>query len=294
MPGLSLFSPQRVAAGLLDENKLTGIRRTKLKGMFAGAEEVVINDDYKTSEDPHRSLQDRLAGETWLEIKPETKAAQGPTSKTRRVKVERKRKAYDASLPVPPPGQRDAPTDDHGNADGASASAGILPEVESKDDPAETPEGDPPKGALLRHVPGISPLTTALRNLGPNAVDGVPAVVNEPSTRCSVPACCSPGGHHGPHEDADGVQFTWDPYQGRVNLDGDQVSSDSDSSEELLPEDPPAEKSLHNLAHAQPENPPAANPSKEFFYALEIDILPSDTKFLAKNVEKFDVWMSRK
>ena len=46
MPRLSLFSPQRVAACPLDENELTGIRKTKLNGMFAGAEEVVINDDY--------------------------------------------------------------------------------------------------------------------------------------------------------------------------------------------------------------------------------------------------------
>ena len=199
-----------------------------------------------------------------------------PTSKTRRVKVERKRKADDARLPVPPPGQRDAPTDDDGNADGASASAGIFPEAESKDDLAETPEGDPPKGALLPHVPGISPLTTALRNLGPNAVDGVPATVHEPSTRCSVPACCSPGGHRGPHEDADGVSSHGTPIKAtlmEIRYQQALTVQKSFCQKILL-----REKPLHNLAHAQPENLPAANPSKELVYALEIDILPSDTQ----------------
>eukprot|EP00435_Cladocopium_sp_Y103_P023442 s1426_g5.t1 len=295
MPRLSLFSPQRVGACPLDENELTGIRQTKLKGMFQGAEQVIINDDYKTSEDPHRSLQDRWTGETWLEIKPETKAAQGPSSKTRKIKLDKKRKAEDEIQPGPPPGQRDEVQGDDAHeeqaADDRAASSTMVPD-DGK--PAEHLEGDPPKGALLPHVPGISPLTTALRNLGPGAVDGVPAGTTESSTRCSVPACCAPGGHYGPHEDADGIQFTWDAYQGRVNLDGDQVSNDSDSSEELLPEEPPADKALHMLSPGQPETYSVSEPPKDVFYALEIDILPSDTKYLTQNADKIDVWMSRK
>ena len=57
---------------------LTGIRKTKLKGLHPQAELVEINDDYKESDDPTRSLQDRWTGETWFEMRP---SAQDPVLK---------------------------------------------------------------------------------------------------------------------------------------------------------------------------------------------------------------------
>ena len=52
---------------------MTGLRKTKLKGLHQGAVENVIEDDYKESGEPHRLLQERWIGETWCELKPEAR-----------------------------------------------------------------------------------------------------------------------------------------------------------------------------------------------------------------------------
>ena len=93
----------------IPETELTGRRVTKLKGMEPDANEVVIEDGYRTSEDLHKSLQDRWRGETWLEMKAEA-GQPGAASKTRRVKVDRKRKAED-ELPT----KDDLQETDHGD-----------------------------------------------------------------------------------------------------------------------------------------------------------------------------------
>lgn len=127
-------------------------------------------------------------------------------------------------------------------------------------------------------------------------MDGVPAQVNVSSgTTCLVDACQLPGGHHVPHEDGDGQEFTWNVYQGRQNLGEDDgadnseeqtvPASGSDSSAELLMDNPPASKIYNNETDAKHTT------TKECFYALESEIGPSDLKYLSKNTDGWSIWL---
>ena len=51
---------------------------------------------------------------------------------------------------------------------------------------------------------------------------------------------------------------------------------------------PPASKIYNNDIQKQ------HTPSKDCFYALEIEINPSDLKHLSKNTEGWSIWLSRK
>ena len=291
MPRLSLFSPQRMTSLPIPEEELSGLRKTKVKGMSSTSEAIILEDDYKESDDPHRSLQDRWRGETWLEIKATSRQPQSEASKARKVKVDRKRKADD---PLPSKEEMAETAEDQGRLDldrGQEPQSGGHEETPDDDGlRIESESSQPADGALLPRVPAISPLTTALRSLGPDAVDGVPARVNEPTgPQCSVDACQLPGGHSGPHEDGDGQQFTWDESQGRLNLDDDNASNATSSSEELLIVSP-ADKIYDNTVVQQVPQPDP----QECFYALEIDILPTDTKYLGSNPHKWSIWLSKK
>ena len=119
-------------------------------------------------------------------------------------------------------------------------------------------------------------------------MDGVPARVNvSTGTQCPVDACRLPGGHSGPHEDEDGQQFTWAESQGRVNLEEDKTSNASSSSDELLVVRP-ADKIYNSEVQLQQQGP------APIFYALEIDILPSDTKYLRSRPDQVAIWLSKK
>ena len=206
---------------------LTGIRKTKLKGLHPQAELVEINDDYKESDDPTRSLQDRWTGETWFEMRP---AAQDPVLK-------RPRK-------TPKSGTKRKPEEEAEDLrSSASQAAGSdIPAM-----PAQQPQGDEDanqQGVMIPDVPNISPLTTALRDKGANAVDGVPASRGGSSSstmRCSISSCVLQGGHQGPHEDVAGERFvqTSDGKSMKVDEEGPSSSSSSSSgsSDELVPDE---------------------------------------------------------
>ena len=289
MPRLSLFSPQRMTVIPVSEDDLTGQRRTKIRLLNSTSEAVVIEDNYKESDDPHRALQDRWSGETWLELKREAKETKD-ASKSRKVKVERKRKAESSELPSK------EELEENGNEEGDlhTGDPEQQPSVpldlgvgsqEPFDLGHDTQQGE---GAVLPRVPGISPLTTALRDRGADAVDGVPARVNvSTGTQCPVDACRLPGGHSGPHEDEDGQQFTWAESQGRVNLEDDKASIASSSSDELLVVHP-ADKIYNSEVQLQQQEP------APIFYALEIDILPTDTKYLRSRPDQVAIWLSKK
>ena len=78
LPRLTLFTPSRAPTCPIDEDKLTGVRKTKLKGMHPNAEEVKIEDDFKESDEPNKTLQERWTGETWFELKPEARPHKTP------------------------------------------------------------------------------------------------------------------------------------------------------------------------------------------------------------------------
>ena len=118
---------------------------------------------------------------------------------------------------------------------------------EESDDDGEAPQPSSSSGSvLLPHVPVISPLTTALRDAGPDAVDGIRTGHQTQQASCSFDACVLPGRHAGPHEDREGKQFNWTEHTGRVEISEDEQvdrastssSSTPSDSEEMIPSNP--------------------------------------------------------
>ena len=135
----------------------------------------------------------------------------------------------------------------------------------------------------------LRPLTTALREHGPSSVDGVPemsgqSVLKGDTNQCPVPDCELPGGHAGPHQDAERQKFSWEPYGGRVDVEPADVpieESSSDESEELLPDEPVPKKSK-------------TGSKDEFFYAFEIPLDEAAVEFLTEHPRKATAWVPKK
>ena len=142
-------------------------------------------------------------------------------------------------------------------------------------------------------LPESEELQHALREKGPNVVDGVPSLLQplqgaSGSNSCYVPGCVLPGGHEGSHETAQGGKFIWDPYHGKqwaTENDEDDSSSSSSTSEELVRDQAPDDEAPGvNMVAAQ-----------EVFYVFEMDIEQEDMKQLAKlGPRKATVWLSKK
>lgn len=284
LPRLALFTPSRTTSSPLDEDSLVGTRITTIKGIDSVSADVVINDDFKTCNEPNRVLQNRWIGETRFEVKSTDKHAKQAKLNPR---TGQKRKANLAPLPEESATMRDG--------DGA-----LQPDTPEEAQQRESPGGKATSSSsssgMLPHVAGISPLTTALRDRGAQAVDGVPARPDVDGTNhCPVPACCLQGGHAGPHQDQDGATFTWSPYNGRVDIDvppAEDVpidethsSSESSSSEdsELVPDPPRAVLAME-----------APVKEVECFYALEIPVDGKDLETLTKSPQLSSIWLSRK
>ena len=256
------------------EDDLTGRRKTKLKGLSTNAEEIIIEDDCKESDDPHRALQDCWRGETWLEPKAESRDAKN-VNESRRVKPEHKRKADMKELPSRKELEKEE------EADLQPSDLGEEQQQEPLDFGSQSQPSQLAEGALFPRVPGISrPQRQRSR---------VPARANFAGPQCPVDACQLPGGHSGPREDEDGQQFTWEERRGRLNLDDDKTSNASDSPEELLIAEP-ANKIYNSQVQPQLQSEKPA----PCFYALEIDVLPSDTKYLTSKPENVGIWLSKK
>eukprot|EP00438_Fugacium_kawagutii_P033053 Skav206312 [mRNA] locus=scaffold3460:26186:29314:+ [translate_table: standard] len=82
LPRLTLFIPSRTQECPVDEEQLTGHRVTRLTPLLDGSRPMVIEDNYKTSDNPQRQLQERWCGETRFMMKPENKRPK--TSDTRK------------------------------------------------------------------------------------------------------------------------------------------------------------------------------------------------------------------
>ena len=204
--------------------------------------------------DVQRNFLDRWTGETRFELKEEAPA---PKRLKKKDKGE-KRKAED-QLPRDP---QDQPP--------------------GEDQPADLPQ-EPGEG-----------LQRALRERGPEALDGRPAIQGAAgSNDCAVSECVLPGGHDGHHRDQADEPFMYDPYEGRrgvvenqeepINQESDTSSSSSStSSEELLPDDP---------EEADEEEKP-----KETFMVVELNLNEKDIKYLEshRKAKYLDIWLSKK
>ena len=265
LPRLALFDPQKLSTCPMSLDELTGRRMTIIKPLHQGAVETTrLEDDFLTSDDPGRALQERWIGETRLEVKPSGDEEGRPT-KQRRKEVNRGKKR--ASTP-----------------DAESSS-------QKKEKTAEDVEiGDDVELKVLPDVPEIHPLTTALREKGADAVDGVPAVPRQPPANesgCPVADCVLPGGHGGAHEDEHHKKFTWTPYGGRVNLE--ETSSESSSPSE----DGDSESSEELKADVEKAGD-EQRVEEDFFVALEIDVSEEDFHWLENHPRKATAWLSKK
>ena len=185
-PRLALFSPSGRSSCPFSDEQLTGVRKTILKPLVEGADEVTMEDDFKESDDPQRLLQERWTGETRFEIKPEhvTKALKKHAEPTRK---------------------RGHPVEEEDQPQGQVPRIQEPSQSSTSQREAETEDGI---------FPNVSDLTTALQGKGPNAVDGVPDIPLQrdgSNNRCPVPSCELPGGHDGPHEDGEKRSFSWTP-----------------------------------------------------------------------------------
>ena len=277
MPRLTLFIPSRTQACPIDEAKLTGKRVTKVKAMTTGAQEVVIEDDYKTDNAPQRQLQERWRGQTRFQIEEDVKRPKI----TPKEKSDRKRQTMStSSAPATSSQQQPVSQPEH------DVQPPPVPN-ESGDEEALRSDGAPAgeiAGQLLPEVPEINPLTTALRDRGASVVDGVPTMRRDDQNQCAVPECAHPGGHDGPHIDAEEKKFSWEPYSGRVNAqmsDGESSSTSSDESDELIPDGP---------EHKKPKKEKKSDP----FYVLEIPMEEEDIQYLAEKPRRATAWMSKK
>ena len=265
MPRLTLFTPSRLQYCPVDESELTGRRITKIIPMMTGASETTIEDDYTTSEAPHRQLQERWRGETRFQMKQEVK----------RRKLTPKEAA-----------ERSRPSESSSSSSPQQQQVSQVPQQEQVLADSDVNLPSEIAGQLLPEVPDIHPLTSALQERGPNAVDGVPSLVRVDQNQCAVPECSLPGGHEGPHIDANGKKFSWESYGGRVDVDSDvdrddAVSGSSSSSEELMPEP------VNKKQKTDPND-------EDLFYALEIPLEEDEVNYISEHPKKATAWLSKK
>ena len=144
-------------------------------------------------------------------------------------------------------------------------------------------------------------LATALRSVGPNAVDGFPLRGESGANRCPVPECDLPGGHGGHHQDREGKTFMYDLYEGRRGpTEGDEVDDDGASSSSSSSRSSKSSDSeeLMMVEEAPKEIGPETKNDKEkdTFVAITLDVDETDFEWPAKNKgrRRGIVWLSKK
>ena len=279
-PRLTLFSPEKVATIPVDVGELTGKRISLIKPIAQGSTMTRLEDDFRESDDPIRSLQERWTGQTRLEIKPK-----GRPPKTQRLSSPRGTKRS-AEKDV----EQESNMED---GEKVSARAQSSAPLQQEEEPAPLQDLST-GGTILPEVSEINPLNSALHERGPDVVDGVPGIQHDSSQAignlCAVRECVLPGGHHGAHEDSSGKKFSWTPFSGRVALEEDSSSDDSgagsDTSEELVEDQPsPTSRPLTSQKRKKED---------DFFLMMEIEVSPEDAQYLKAHPRKASIWLSKK
>ncbi|CAK9007936.1 unnamed protein product, partial [Durusdinium trenchii] len=252
-PRLGLFTPARVASSPVPEDRLTGVRKTYVQPAVPGSNKITLEDDFRESDEPHRHLQERWTGETWLEIS--TASASAPTSRgTKRQKEEGKDDPSLEQVPKKTP----------------------VPEA-----PAAEGLAIPPTPAGMPSTP--RPNAQLDEAMTPQERGGQTVIGNH----CSVRECSLPGGHDGPHINQHGKRFHWNSRDG-ITMDEDDdsssssSSSSSDSSEEMIPEKkkPPPTKVIKRKGKKPPDKRSEQNMyltvDEDTAFSIEIDITPKE------------------
>ena len=286
LPRLNLFSPEKVSTCPIPREEFTG-KRTTFVSPVQGGEGVIIHDDGEP-----KTLSYRWTGETHFEL---ISRKSRRTSEPQRVQLTPTTMDPTTSQPSTTtspqlPAQQAEPQ--KRLHDGEDEEEVEPPgKVQKSQEPMQT-DGD-------RLPPEPPQLQEALRERGPNVLDGLPRDLqrNDPhqgvsgSNICHIPECVLPGGHYGSHQNAKGDLFLWDPYSGRQwvteEKENEDGTSDSSSiSEELVPDE--RDEALHVSMVGESE--PA-----EVFYALELDVTPAELEKLSKfGSHRSAIWLSKK
>ena len=265
-----------------------GLEGTTFLHPEQGGDMVTIRDDG----DP-RTMPYRWTGETHFELRPvksrrrqkDKTTTSTSTTTTQQVQPDSHPRQPASLPPETTSTTNDAKKRQHEDADPHSSQSSGSKVQRTEDLPLDMEEGV--------RLPESEELQHALREKGPNVVDGVPSL-RQPlqgasgSNSCYVPGCVLPGGHEGSHETAQGGKFIWDPYHGKqwaTENDEDDSSSSSSTSEELVRDQAPDDEAHGvNMVAAQ-----------EVFYVFEMDIDQEDMKQLARlGPRKATVWLSKK
>ena len=153
-------------------------------------------------------------------------------------------------------------------------------------DPVEKDENEEVKGEVFPPVLD-NELNQALQDLGPDAGSGGQATIGN---QCVVADCTQPGGHYGPHVDAQGRRFTWNTYDGRIELE-ESDSGSSSSSEELLAEE--QHESRRGKLKRDRSRSPHREQSDDSLYVFEIDLKVEDMAYLSEHPKKASVWLAK-
>ena len=268
LPRLALFSPFKVTTCPVSLDDLRGTRVTHARMVNSG-ETVVIKDSVEET----KSLQERWTGESHFELKEVIGRA---TKVRKRVESSSSKRKAEAELQRPKEDSQE----------------------EKKDDEAEASLEPDPQQARGEEHGDQQPLTQALRQGGPDQVDGLPAREPGPSgsagsNLCNVPECVLPGGHLGHHEDSGGNKFLYDNYDGRKAVVSDGTSSESSSTSSTS--DAESEELIRDgeLPNAEPE----VEEPKETFICIELDIEDKDIEYLNKHrnaAKAGKIWLSKK
>lgn len=227
--------------------------------MTQGAEMVVIEDQFREEAEPHRLLQERWTGETRFKLK-----------------------------------EKHAKRQVRSSAKGKKRKEAEGPEVDPVDEKKEEETG----GAELFPPVSNSELNQALQDHGPDVVDGVPSRASGSGgqaafgNQCVVADGTQPGGHYGPHVDAHGRRFTWNTYDGGIELEEPDSDSSSSSSSEELMEDDVKKKKEKGTARERSRSPHRGDPEGTV-YVFELDIKCEDIEYLSEHPRKASIWMAK-
>ena len=263
VPRLALFSPMRMGTCPVPETQLTGLRRTYVQPVIPKSKQVLVEDDFKESEEPHRHLTERWTGEMWFE--KSTSAASSPDKAvTEDKKRGPKRKAQ--SLPGTPRGQ---------------------------------PSTTAPEGEVLPPTPAGMPATPRPGFDEPQEKPQERGTRSAIGNQCAVKECMLPGGHEGLRLSSDNKRFHWNSKDGRVDEEDSTSSSSSESSSSSL-EEMIADEKRKPRRKKPPDKRQKKEASmfmtveKDTVFCVEIEVDQKDIQWLMNHPAKSSIWMSKK
>ena len=295
-PRVSMLVPSKMKNIPVDEKDLQGERQTLVR---SGGNEQIINDDYKTHENPARCLLDRWTGETryrLVESHPAARAARDRPSENPEAPAE-PRDQPESSVTKKRSRVRVRQEPQQAQSEGTTGVRVLDPEApaERRDQP-ESSRGPLDNQIEIpgRLVPGTPPPGTPVP--GTPTAPQASSSSNVDGPRCSVPGCALPGGHRLPHVDAGGNKFMYDKRSDAtipIEASDAETSVVEDSTDsEMLPDVPRGDVSQGQERVRKRKVPESGD--DHMGYVFEMEMADSDWKQLIAKPRQSTVWMSKK